>query len=303
MKSRMTSAGFCSSFYKIFSYTPAIVTMSNRKRKFEAMHRESSNNREIETNSDGMDNSDIDMGSFKFLKQINDRTKMSVFGYIREMQTKLTLPEIPMVICYLCLAYKSHADYFDPDDENELRSDTRAKLSKDRLTLTNVKTRTEEYDNALHGYGHQIIPSNKNIVATWKVKVNSVSKVIHSLNDDEWRSGIQFHFFTLLDDYDYGHNIFGFESSWVGRTYVQLSLTENLEECNCDYDIAGVGDILTIVLDTNEKRVLVKINDSAFHHVFKNIPIGDTVNYRLAVKLPYKGDSVSIIDFELYKLE
>ena len=51
--------------------------------------------------------------SLKQLKQINEKTKMSVFGYVKEMQLKLSLCNVPTMISYLCLAYHSHGEYFN----------------------------------------------------------------------------------------------------------------------------------------------------------------------------------------------
>eukprot|EP01084_Bolivina_argentea_P209435 356745_1 len=226
-----------------------------------------------------------------YLNQINQKTKMIVFGYIREIQSQLSHLNIPMEVHYLCLAYKSHGEYFDPiflGDGTE--------LSKDQLTITNTSERCwecgdEQFEDCYEcyvadksdpvGYGHQAIESYKDRIAIWKVRINNET----SLKRRYWENGV--HFIVQMMD----ENIFDEdnESYW---TYICSFW--NTSSCSARLDssvtIAGnsndkstVGDVVTIVLDTKRSQIFSQTNDKEMKHLFSKLPVGDNITYKLCI--------------------
>ena len=58
------------------------------------------------------------------------------------------------------------------------------------------------------------------------------------------------------------------------------------------------GDIITAILDTNNATISLE-KDQRKHVIYKGIEIGDDIQYKMAVILYSKGDSISVLDFVL----
>ena len=59
------------------------------------------------------------MSTFKTLQSIPNVTKYAVFGYVRKMERKLSLLNIPQMIHYLILGYYFHGEYFEKSGDEQ----------------------------------------------------------------------------------------------------------------------------------------------------------------------------------------
>eukprot|EP01084_Bolivina_argentea_P299913 517020_1 len=99
----------------------------------------------------------------KELKQINNRTKHSVFGYVREMHDKLSLPNVPILISYLCLSYYYHNEYF-------AKSGDEVEILNDKMSIKKIAGHCD-YNNTT--YCNTWIESTSNKIAKWTLKFQS----------------------------------------------------------------------------------------------------------------------------------
>eukprot|EP01084_Bolivina_argentea_P037168 68723_1 len=107
--------------------------------------------------------------TFKKFKQINDRCKDIVFGYIRSMECKFSDWNIPDMISYICLSFYYHGEHFAKKGNN-------VELSNNKMTITQIKKfikkskycrnwESELLYNAT--YCNVWIESNLNKIAKW----------------------------------------------------------------------------------------------------------------------------------------
>ena len=101
---------------------------------------------------------------FKKLSTIDTKIKDSVFGYIRSMKSKLFLDNIAALICYICLNYYYHGEYF-------AKYGQQVKLSKNNMTITKIQKLDGIYcfDNTT--YGNTWIDTSIPLIATWRLKM------------------------------------------------------------------------------------------------------------------------------------
>ena len=110
------------------------------------------------------------MASLSALKKCATARKYAIFGYIREQNKLLSLPVIPKVIDYLCLAYYA-PDLFSKKnmDLNEIE------ISMDQTTITYIK---RDYDKNRTIYGTNWIDATSKETHEWKFKVNQCNSWI-----------------------------------------------------------------------------------------------------------------------------
>eukprot|EP01084_Bolivina_argentea_P057894 105726_1 len=246
----------------------------------------------------------------KYLNQINEKSKMEVFGYIRQIKTTLCVDNIPMTIAYLCLAYKSHGEYFDSKLSASMHDGI--EIAKDQLTITNILDRCEECGNDEFedcyecseadrydplAYGSQVVPSDENRIAEWKIQIDNET----ILKRRYWRNGIGF-CISYCDETEIDESwcwLFHFESCTGGISYLPSRYKFNIEFGAQIMNKVSTGDYVTMILDTKQKMFFAKKNDGEIKCLMKNLPAARHVKYRLQIRLSDKGDKVSIIDFLL----
>ena len=109
------------------------------------------------------------MTPLKRLKNINNKYKYTVFGYIHQNEQELSLQIIPALIFYLSLLYYFHGECFDRCSEN-------MEISHDKMTITrNSKLST---DNPWNNFaiGAISIDSMKKCLAKWRFKLKHIER-------------------------------------------------------------------------------------------------------------------------------
>eukprot|EP01084_Bolivina_argentea_P155474 270927_1 len=109
-----------------------------------------------------------DLASLKHLKQVNNKIKFCVFGYVRQMELELKLANIPMIASYLCLVYYYHNEYFAVVDEY-------IQISNDKMTISRPSGSAYKRISTTNAIGNQVIKSDEDMIATWTFKINEVT--------------------------------------------------------------------------------------------------------------------------------
>ena len=105
----------------------------------------------------------------KQVKSIKKETQFTVFGYVRQNENKMALfCNIPSMICYLCLSYYYHGEYFEKAGDD-------LQISNDKMTITKVSNKVNWLNTA---YGKTWIDSNIDQIAEWKFKMNKLENYI-----------------------------------------------------------------------------------------------------------------------------
>ena len=102
------------------------------------------------------------MTTLKRLKHVNDRYKLTVFGYIHGNEKQLSLSNVPTMIGYLSLSYYFHGEGFE-------KASNDINISNDKLTIT--RTAGPVTWNAC-AFGKVWVDSMINCVAKWTLKIN-----------------------------------------------------------------------------------------------------------------------------------
>ena len=104
------------------------------------------------------------MALFKQLSKIDDRTKYSVYGWIREAERSLHLTHIPMMINSICILFYRDDEIFDIIGKN-------VKVSSNKKCITKLEAPPPDnkWDN--NTYGILEIPSMSNLIYKWDLKV------------------------------------------------------------------------------------------------------------------------------------
>ena len=214
------------------------------------------------------------------LKNIDAESKYTVGGYIREQHTKLfsknryaLFENIPISISSICTLYYHLFDYF------ELLDDDMISVSSDKKTITK---KCDGWGNS--SYGSITIPSTNDSVCKWFVEVGTTGKCIIGLASKPFLTNFNFNRIDRNKNYCYGVT--------TGRIKHHNGHWESYDK------IIGCGDILCIELNLKKRYIKFyeKENDSG-RIAFKNVEIGEDINYRLAVSSHIKSSQIKIVKF------
>ena len=216
----------------------------------------------------------------KKLKEISNKYKFTVFGYIRSIENE-SLLNIPPIICYLCLGYYFHQDYF-------VSCDKYIKISEDKLTVTQVDSR--EFGSSSKNVGesrqvafcHARIKSDIPQIVGWKFKITKTCTA-----GPWWRDRLGF----CIRSADGITNECEFGSGYTRTS----GAAREVERASIKF---GNGDILTVLLHTKNALIGVKKNDDDIKTIWDQIKIHKKIRYRMSIVLRGIGDSVSLIDFK-----
>ena len=112
------------------------------------------------------------MATLKKLKQIDNRFKYAVFGYVRSMEPQLSHYNVPVLISYICLSYYYHNEYFAKKGDN-------VELSNNNMTVNKLNV---GWNNTT--YGNIWIESDIDQIAKWTFKLSSNGAWISILSKD-----------------------------------------------------------------------------------------------------------------------
>ena len=206
--------------------------------------------------------------SLKRLKQINNKDKFAVFGYIRETENESSLLTIPMMIYYLCLAYYFQEDYFDESRSNMA-------ISADKLTATH----NGEW---AYAYCKQWIDSHVEQITKWIIKINHLNKANLQSNC------MQFCITSNCKAPRYRFHSNGCLWTFYGN---HRTITED------EGVVFNTNDILSIILNTKKRTICFIKNQEEIRIIFREIKVDPTVRYKLAVTSYNDKNSVSLIHY------
>eukprot|EP01084_Bolivina_argentea_P082191 148821_1 len=225
--------------------------------------------------------------SLKRLKQIDTRTKSTVFGYIREMENTLSLfSNVPVLISYISLSYYNHGEYFHKSGSHKGMI-----VSEDKMTVTNCTgIKDENYDHTTYGYTW--IDSTCNKIAKWKFKACGNAWICF-VSKDNCEDG------NCLNDTDEPN--YGFTDCANNMCLKQYcndrgNSTET-KRFNMNFNVP-----FTVVLNAKQKTIgyyLENETKNEIKFIFENIKIGKDIKYKLAVNVPMDGDKITLMNFEI----
>ena len=218
--------------------------------------------------------------TIKTWEEIDDNLKMTIHGFVREVQALLptcdTFYIIPNSICHIIGSF-----YFEMD-KFELVSN-HIELSDDHLAMS---TR-EDISGWSSAYGKIGIDSLSDIRCYWKIKIMkglctsfiglSAARDINEAYVYRGDSGHHDPFYTLFNTEVRSHN----DSKYYAAEYTE-------------------GDIVTIYLDLVKKQIHFGVNEKEYGIAFENIETGIDVKYYLGITTCYVGQKLAIVDFDYY---
>ena len=94
-----------------------------------------------------------------------NKPKHATFGYIRKMERKLSLSNVPVMINYLCLGFYFHGEYFEKCGHD-------LKIINDKMSVRRMNTKYggEEYMNT--AYGKEWVQLNLGCIFTWNFRID-----------------------------------------------------------------------------------------------------------------------------------
>ena len=211
-------------------------------------------------------------------------TKLSeyiVFGYIRKQELLLLIPFIPQIISYRCLAYYFH------DLIAAARNDC-FRLSHDRLTIQNIqKIALSQHKIYLQHW----IQSTERLMITWKFRINEI--IIQSGYD------ISFGIVSKHDNIHCGPQsndnfVFLYNNGAVAQFNRLIIIPTHL-------NVFNKGDVISIILDLINQRILYKINNQSEIIMSSNLEKSNNIKYKMALQLGCLGSSVSLEAFYISK--
>ena len=221
------------------------------------------------------------MGSlWKQLKSIEQETQLTVFGYIRQNQNKLSLfCNVPDGISYLCLSYYYfHGEYFE-------KAGNDIQISNDEMTVAKVVDHTD-WNNT--SYGKRWIDSAIPQIIEWKFKINKISDLDDSicfcLVSCDSRINADCNAF-------YDAPNFGFCNTGA---VIKKDPDAEIVRISDRFE-SHQGDIISMTLDTKSGKLYFQKNDEERLCYVENV---SCCTYKMAISLKHKLNSVSLVDFK-----
>ena len=213
----------------------------------------------------------------KTAKQADERSKLLVFGYIRNINdTQQISTNISDLIWIMILIYYMEHEYFDSFGDD-------LQLSNDKKMVTKIK-RDNNWDNNCYGI-IEIASTNNNCIYEWKFKIKLSSgdcgHCVIGITAEEHTPNIDF------EENDGCH----YALSSTGFNYTQKY--DWITQC----DDFSHNDHVTLQLNMAQKEIRYLTDDEDLGIIYKNINHGDDVIYRLFVAINAIGDSIEITDF------
>ena len=220
------------------------------------------------------------------LKKIDRKSKLIIYGFIREIQTLLSqnklLYNIPLAIGNIILLF-----YFEMD-EFDLFADG-LQLSTDRRTVGVAKRIHEHWAGA---YGTTGINSENNIRCYWKIKImkEKGNMFIGVVTNRDIQEPYQYKF--------YGNAFYTFFNH--GDCHGHGQVRDHLENEILYGKSYGQDDVVGMYLDLIQKEIHFGVNDKEYDIAFKNITCGSDIVYYLGISVHAIGNEMRIIDFGYY---
>ena len=220
----------------------------------------------------------------KQLKQINNKTRNSVFGYVRRIEKNNKLSSaIPDMISYLCLQYYSHGEYFKKSDKN-------IKITNERMTIER-KVRYAGFADS-SAFGKMLIDSNMNQIVQWTLKINLMGinnegdacfTIGITSNAKIWHKGTKGAAYAFKDT---GNTIYKYDG-------------EVTEIDKIDYDKIKHNDEIILTLNTKKREIRYKKKNHYASFGIYCIDRKQGLKYFLALLVASPHTVVTLTDFSI----
>ena len=212
----------------------------------------------------------VNMSSlFKQISKIDDRTKYSVYGWIRKAEYELKLGHIPMMIQSICILYVRDDEMFEIVSNGISLSDNK------RVIRSNLYGEDYYY----YCYGLVKVDSRQDCIYQWDLKIAKCPV---------YGKGVRFGIASCNKESKPGSYVYQYDNDGTTSGYGIGWVTGS--------DKAGEGDTLSVCLDLKRKKVNFYVNDKKQITVYENIETGDDLQYRLKVAIT-NNRSVEIMRF------
>lgn len=226
--------------------------------------------------------------SLSKLKQVDNRSRMVIFGYIRRFETKHQHVTIPMMIQYLFLIYYWINEKFTVHGDD-------IKLEQDGKVATRLKKIIAPYHTA---YGnHTIDLADTSIIAyQWTFQIRDIpfknlSPIcigIDASSDKYISHDFTAAYYNHCEFYSIGSNNNVYNRRWSEWSDNNLKLLRKWRK----------DDILVLLLNVQSKNFKIKM-DGQEGLIANNIWFQNT-KYNLGVALPHENARVELIDFQTF---
>ena len=220
------------------------------------------------------------MSSFlKKLSKIDSRTKYSVYGWIREMEKRLDIQHVPLMITSICILYYHQDEIFDIVGDG-------FKLSLDKKCITKC--------NNNHGekvYGFIQVPSNQSCIHQWDLKLNlSGSSCVNVIGISSENNPSTNSVISDMNCHRY--------PLWMdGKLNTITCGTSQFAFCREYCDRLDGDETVSIVLDLKLNHIRFVINGEDNGVAYDDIAVGSDIEYRLFIGLYEKSNIVQILNF------
>eukprot|EP01084_Bolivina_argentea_P087304 157682_1 len=221
---------------------------------------------------------------FKQLSKIDNKTKYSVYGWIREAEHMHNFQHIPMMISNICVLYYREDEIFNT-------SSKAVKISDDKKSVTKIP-RLIIFDNwSNNSYGIIEIPSNSSIKCQWDLKI------IQS-NIDPNENGFVVGISSIeVPDQDFeaqnGSHYGYLHDGKIFDTSVKESRGINWKQYGT---FEGTIDTISIHLNMLKAEIKFVVNDIDQGIAYENIERSKDIKYKLFVSI-FEADSIEIVNF------
>ena len=215
---------------------------------------------------------------FYVLKNIDQRTKDIVIGYIKQCQLLLpqnnTYYNIPSLVRHLCMAYYLIKEYF-------------TKHSKDIELNENGSIATNTASDFRSAYGNIVIDGELLMIYKWWFKILRASVICIGIDSSNKKH----------IDVDYSNpeiNYCNFGAYYCGGKKYGHDLAYN----GVDYgDAWGEDEVIKMELNTKKRTLQFHVNDKNQGIAFKDIDFKNKT-YHMAIAMYGEQDSLELIDFQ-----
>ena len=215
--------------------------------------------------------------SLEKVKTIDQRTKDTVFGFIKQSQTLLPSNEsyynIVPLICHIILLFYCKLEIFTVYDKDEFEYNEYENIL------------TKKRNKRCTAYGNIDIYGNNLFIYEWTFKILNSGGDIYIGIDSSYKGCINSRFtsgYNINKHYAYGAE--GYKYDFIDNRDKYGYVFKN-------------NDIIKMILNIKQKTI------SFYHHkdigiAFENIDFTENKKYNMAVSMYGKHDSVQLLDFQ-----
>ena len=219
--------------------------------------------------------------SLKLLSSIDKETKHSVNGWIREMERKLQLRNIPQMINAICVLYLRKDEWF----HKKLKSKSVKLALQDRCI---IKTKNGWDNNSYGGIQLQSVDDNDTKhIYRWDFKIKECDAAYGII------IGISS---TRVVTKDFADQNSAYHYVYWSDGLVYDNSNDAFREIDTQF---GRNDKVSMCLDLQNESLYFMVNDRKIKDAaYKDVMIDKKIKYRMFVSLHTKGDSVEIVNFK-----